>query len=68
MNAVIEKIAKVNNSWDANHPDYAFRYYFYNSIGKERASQYQKPPGDDNDAWEKAWAERPNDGFVSFVD
>ncbi|CCX04250.1 nucleoporin complex subunit 54-domain-containing protein [Pyronema domesticum] len=64
VNAVIEKIAKVNNSWDANHPDYAFRYYFYNSIGKERASQYQKPPGDDNDAWEKAWAERPNDGCV----
>jgi nuclear pore complex protein Nup54 len=56
----LEKISRVKNSWDVNHPDYAFRTYLYNSIGKERASQYQKPPGDDSAAWEKAWAERPN--------
>lgn len=24
---------------------------------------YQKPPGEDTEAWEKAWAERPNDAY-----
>ena len=36
--AVLEKISRVKNSWDLNHPDYAFRTYLYNSVGKERAA------------------------------
>jgi nuclear pore complex protein Nup54 len=40
------------------------KYYFFNHIGKERASQFQKPPQEESAAWEKAWSERPNDRFV----
>lgn len=63
----MEKVQRIKNSWDVSHPDYAFRYYFYNFVGKERASQCQKPAEDDLEAWEKAWAERPNDGFVILL-
>ncbi|KAI5787135.1 nucleoporin complex subunit 54-domain-containing protein [Geopyxis carbonaria] len=63
-NPIVEKISRVKNSWDSNHPDYAFRYYFFNHIGKERAALYQKPPQEDSAAWEKAWSERPNDSCV----
>lgn len=66
-NPVVEKVSRIKNSWDVNHHEYAFRYYFYNSVGKERAAQYQKPLEDDSEAWEKAWSERPNDGFVPLV-
>ncbi|TGZ83252.1 hypothetical protein EX30DRAFT_317311 [Ascodesmis nigricans] len=62
--AVVEKMQRVKNSWDPSHPDYAFRAYFYNHVGKERASQYQKPANEDVQAYEKAWDERPNDSCV----
>lgn len=64
INPVVEKMQRVKNSWNPNHPDYAFKYYFFNHIGKERASQFQKPPQEESAAWEKAWSERPNDSCV----
>jgi len=63
-NAVVEKIQRVKNSWDPGHPEYAFRYYFFNHVGKERAAQFQKPANEDSTAWEKAWSERPHDSCV----
>lgn len=60
QNVVVEKLSRVKNAWDMSHPDYAFRTYFYNSLGEEQASRVQKAPGEDITAWEKAWAERPN--------
>lgn len=55
----------MKNQWDPSHPDYAFSYYFFNHVGKERAPQWQKPPQDDLTAWEKAWSERPTDAYVT---
>lgn len=66
-NVIVEKIQRVKNAWDPNHPEYAFKYYLYNQVGEDRAVHYVKPPNEDLAEWEKAWAERPNKGSVPVL-
>ncbi|KAL7275323.1 hypothetical protein RUND412_001725 [Rhizina undulata] len=66
-NPIVEKIQRVKNAWDPSSSDYAFRYYFYNQIGEDKAVHYQRPLNEDSEAWEKAWAERPNKGSVPVL-
>lgn len=64
---VLADIQKVYNKWDKNSSDCEFKHYFYNQYPPEIASTIQKPDGDDQKAWDKAYAERPNSGAVPVL-
>lgn len=55
---------KVLQKWDKSSPECEFRYYFYNNVGPDNASRHVKNPNEDEKAYDKAWAERPNTGYV----
>ncbi|RPA81263.1 hypothetical protein BJ508DRAFT_414911 [Ascobolus immersus RN42] len=60
-------LAKIYNKWNPEHPECEFKFYFYNQVGADKASLYQKPPADDQRAWDKAYAERPNPGSIPVL-
>lgn len=63
-NRVVNELKKVLQKWDRNSPDCEFKVYFYNNVGPDNASRHVKPLNEDEKAYDKAWTERPNSGYV----
>lgn len=60
--SVADNIERIRAAWDRDSPQCAFQYYFYNRVPAEQALLYQKPPNHDQAKWDRAVANRPDNG------
>lgn len=58
--SVKDQLARIRDAWDPQSPNCAFQHYFYNKVPADQVGLYQMPPGQDQQKWERASAQRPD--------
>lgn len=61
---ITDQMETVIAKWTPNHPNTAFKYYFYNNVGQARVPFFQPGPGEDVREWEQAVHDKPDPGYV----
>ncbi|KAI1104523.1 nucleoporin complex subunit 54-domain-containing protein [Jackrogersella minutella] len=61
---VTEQIEGMLAKWHPEHPNTAFRYYFYNKVDQARVPFYQPSAAEDPREWEQAVHDKPGPGFM----
>lgn len=55
------------DKWNPESSQCLFQKYFYNYVGPERVPYYGPGPGEDEQKWEDALAEKPDEGSVPVL-
>lgn len=65
--SVMDQLRKIKESWDPQSPNCAFQHYFYSKVPADQALLYSKPPGQDQEKWDQAVANRPDSSSVPVL-
>ncbi|KIV99056.1 hypothetical protein, variant 5 [Verruconis gallopava] len=62
-----DQMLELFQKWHPASPNSLFTYYFYTSVGADRAPYYGVPPDEDSVKWEEALKHKPAEGCIPVL-